>query len=287
MTQTDELLDVAVDVARAAGETLRAFAVQRAEGGDLDISSKTSATDPVSEADRAAERQIASRLEAARPDDGLLGEEDQAPRRGSSGLRWVVDPLDGTVNFLYGIPAWCVSVACEDAEGVLVGVVHDPNRDETFRAVRGGGAWCGGQRLAVTAVDDLARTLVGTGFAYEPRMRGDWAREVADLITRVRDIRRGGSAALDLAWTAAGRFDAYLEFGLAPWDWAAGSLLVTEAGGTLSRPSGHLGGEDRSGVLAGGQVAHDGLASWLGDRCAAPSVTAATCHRATPGGADT
>jgi myo-inositol-1(or 4)-monophosphatase len=263
MSRTDLLLELASDVARAAGETLRSFAEQRAEGGDLDISSKTSATDPVSEADRAAERLIAARLEAARPDDGLLGEEGQAPRRGSTGLRWVVDPLDGTVNFLYGIPAWCVSIACEDDRGALVGVVHDPNRDETFRASRGGGAWCGEHRLAVTGVDDLARTLVATGFAYDPAMRGDWGTEVADLLTHVRDVRRGGSAALDLAWTAAGRFDAYLEFGLAPWDWAAGSLLVSEAGGALSRPHRHLGGQDHVGVLAGGQTAHDGLASWL------------------------
>jgi myo-inositol-1(or 4)-monophosphatase len=266
MTDHHALLEVALDVARAAGEALHGFASRRAGGEDLDVSSKTTATDPVSAADRAAEKLIASRLAEARPDDGLLGEEGQAPRRGTSGLRWVVDPLDGTVNFLYGLPSWCVSVACEDDAGSLVGVVHDPNRDETFHAVRGGGAWCDGQRLAVSGVDDLARTLLATGFAYDPATRRDWADDVADLLGHVRDLRRGGSAALDLAWTAAGRFDAYLEFGLAPWDWAAGSLLVTEAGGTLSRPTHRLGGEVRTGVLAAGAVAHDGLAAWLATR---------------------
>jgi myo-inositol-1(or 4)-monophosphatase len=266
MTDRHALLELAIDVARAAGETLHGFARRRAGGEDLDVSSKTTATDPVSAADRAAERLIASRLAEARPDDGLLGEEGQAPRRGTSGLRWVVDPLDGTVNFLYGVPSWCVSVACEDDQGSLVGVVHDPNRDETFHAVRGGGAWCGGQRLAMTTVDDLSRTLLATGFAYDPATRRDWADEVADLLGHVRDLRRGGSAALDLAWTAAGRFDAYLEFGLADWDWAAGSLLVTEAGGTLTRPTHHLGGADRMGVLAAGAGAHAALAAWLATR---------------------
>jgi myo-inositol-1(or 4)-monophosphatase len=273
MDDHDELLEVAIDVARAAGEILLGFASRRAGGEDLGISSKTSATDPVSEADRASERLIASRLERARPDDGLLGEEGQAPRRGSSGRRWVVDPLDGTVNFLYGIPAWCVSIACEDDAGSLVGVVHDPNRDETFHAVRGGGTWSGATPLAVSSADDLARTLLATGFAYDPATRSEWASDVADLLGHVRDLRRGGSAALDLAWTAAGRVDAYLEFGLAPWDWAAGSLLITEAGGTLSRPVRRLGGEDRPGVLAGGVAAHDGLAVWLAARPA---------HRARP-----
>jgi myo-inositol-1(or 4)-monophosphatase len=266
MTDVDELLEIAVDIARAAGDTLRSYASRWEGGEDLGVSSKTSATDPVSEADRASERLIAERLLRARPDDGLLGEEGQAPRRGSSGRRWVVDPLDGTVNFLYGIPTWCVSIACEDDHGSVVGVVHDPNRDETFLATRGGGAWCGATRLTVTGADDLARTLVATGYAYDPATRTQWAADVADLLGHVRDLRRGGSAALDLAWTAAGRFDAYLEFGLAPWDWAAGSLLVTEAGGTLSRPNRRLGGEDRPGVLAGGLAAHDALAGWLAGR---------------------
>jgi myo-inositol-1(or 4)-monophosphatase len=266
MRRNDGLLDLAVEIARDAGELLRGFADRRAGGEDLDISTKSSATDPVSDADRAAERLIASRLEQARPDDGLLAEEGQAPRHGTSGLRWVVDPLDGTVNFLYGLPNWCVSLACEDDDGTLVGVVHDPNRDETFRAVRDGGAWVGDRRLAVNHVDDLSRTLVATGFTYDAATRGAWASDVADLLTRVRDVRRGGSAALDLAWTAAGRVDAYLEFGMGPWDWAAGGLIVAEAGAVVSHPSRRLGGQDRAGVLAAGRVAHAGLAAWLEHR---------------------
>jgi myo-inositol-1(or 4)-monophosphatase len=273
MNDTSELLDLAVSIAQEAGRTLASFASRRAGGEDIDVSNKSTATDPVSEADRAAERLIATRLETARPDDGLLAEEDQAPRRGTSGLRWVVDPLDGTVNFLYGNPNWCVSIACEDDEGALVGAVHDPTRGETFRAVRGGGAWLGERRLRVTEVDDLARTLVATGFAYDVAVRGDWAFDVADLLTHARDVRRGGSAALDLAWTAAGRMDAYLEFGLSPWDWAAGSLLVTEAGGTLTRPVHRLGGQDRSGVLAAGRTAHEALAGWLETRTRTPEET--------------
>ncbi|MFA9445477.1 inositol monophosphatase family protein [Egicoccus sp. AB-alg6-2] len=260
------LLDLAVDTARAAGDALTAFARGHAAGDDLGFSTKSTVTDPVSEADRASERLIADRLAAVRPDDGLLGEEGQAERRGTTGLRWVVDPLDGTVNFLYGIPAWCVSIACEDGRGSLVGVVHDPSRDETFAAVRGGGAHVNGASLHVSDAPALDRTLVATGFAYARNTRRDWAVDVADLLTHVRDLRRGGAAALDLAWTAAGRFDAYLEFGLSSWDWAAGRLLVTEAGGHVSTPTRRLGGETRPGVLAGGRAAHDAVAAWLDAR---------------------
>ncbi|GGI04989.1 inositol monophosphatase family protein [Egicoccus halophilus] len=260
------LRDLAVDTARAAGDTLRRFADRHAAGDDLGFGTKSTITDPVSEADRAAERLIAERLTAARPDDGLLGEEGQAERRGTSGLRWVVDPLDGTVNFLYGLPAWCVSVACEDDAGSLVGVVHDPNRDETFVAVRGGGATCNGRPTEVGSAGTLERTLVATGYAYAVTTRRDWAADVADLLGHVRDVRRGGAAALDLAWTAAGRFDAYLEFGLSPWDWAAGRLLVTESGGTVTTPERVLGGERRTGVLAGGATACDALGAWLAER---------------------
>lgn len=262
----DRLRDLAVDTARVAGETLLGFAGRHAAGADLGFTTKSTVSDPVSEADLAAERLIAQRLAAACPDDGLLGEEGQAERRGTSGRRWVFDPLDGTVNFQYGIPTWCVSIACEDDAGSLVGVVHDPSRDETFVAVRGGGATCNGRPLQVTDVVGLDRTLVATGYAYAQATRRDWAVVVAELLGEVRDIRRGGAAALDLAWTAAGRVDAYLEFGLSPWDWAAGRLLVTEAGGTVSRPTRRLGGGDLDGVLAGGRAAHDALAAWLAAR---------------------
>lgn len=255
--------DLAVAVAEEAGRLLVGYQARRLAGEDLAIGHKTSQTDPVSDADRAAERLIAERLLAARPDDALLGEEDQASRSGTSGLRWVVDPLDGTVNFLYGLAAWSVSVACEDADGAVVGVVHQPVSGETFRAVRGAGAWLGRRRLAVRDPDALAATLVATGFAYDPVVRADQGRLAAALLAEARDLRRCGSAALDLAWCAAGRVDAYLEFGLQPWDWAAGALLVTEAGGTVRHVQRRLGGQRRTGLLAAGPATSTRLAAWL------------------------
>ncbi len=261
--EREALRELAVRLAEEAGGLLASFAERLP---DLVVDTKTSATDPVSEADRAAERLIASQLLLARPDDGLLGEEDQASRSGTSGLRWVVDPLDGTVNFLYGIPMWCVSVAVEDDEGPLAGAVHHPGRGETFHAARDAGAACGRTTLAVTGVSDPGRTLVATGFAYDAAVRADQAADAAALLGEVRDLRRGGAAALDLAWTAAGRLDAYIEFGLQPWDWAAGRLLVTEAGGVVSEHRRRLGGHSQVGIVAGGRSAHDHLAAWLDRR---------------------
>lgn len=256
---TSELLRLATSVAQEAGELLLDYQRRR-----LTVETKTSATDPVSEADRASEQLVIDRLTAARPDDGILGEEAAGDRPGTSGLRWVVDPLDGTVNYLYGIPQWCVSVAVEDDEGAVVGVVHDPNRGETFQARRGAGArLAGGPELAVSDVDDLGRTLVATGFAYDAEMRADQARDAAQLVREVRDLRRFGAAALDLAWVAAGRVDAYLEFGLQPWDWSAGRLLVDESGGVTTLHRRRLAGEDREGLLAAGRTAHDALAARL------------------------
>jgi myo-inositol-1(or 4)-monophosphatase len=149
---------------------------------------------------------------------------------GATGLRWVVDPLDGTVNFLFGIPQWAVSVACEDAEGTLVGVVHDPLRDETFAARRDGPATRDGEPVTASEREDLATAMVATGFAYEAAVRAAQAEVAARVLPRVRDLRRLGSAALDLAWTACGRFDAYYERALRPWDLAAGALICRRAG---------------------------------------------------------
>lgn len=262
------LRTLAIEVARDAGAGLLAAGARLAAGADLGVGTKTSATDPVSDADRNAERLIADRLLSARPDDGLVGEEGQEPRTGTSGLTWVVDPLDGTVNFLYGNPTWSVSIACVDEEGSVVGVVYDPSRDELFHATRATGAWLrAGQgrdrALRCTSVPTLAGTLVATGFGYEPTVRAGQGADVARLLPVVRDIRRAGSAALDLCWCAAGRTDAYLEFGSAHWDWAAGALIVEEAGGRVTHPSRVYGGRELPGVLAGGPAAHDHLAAWL------------------------
>ena len=186
----------------------------------------------VSDADREAEEAIAGILSAERPDDGLIGEEGSSVA-GSSGRRWVVDPLDGTTNFLYGFPAWAVSVAVEDDDGALAGVVFDPVRDELFAAGRGGGATANGEPIRVRTGARLERALIATGFGYDADRRARQAEVVRSVLPRVRDIRRAGAAALDLAWLAAGRVDGYWERGLHPWDWAAGRLLVTEAGGEV------------------------------------------------------
>ena len=214
------------------------------------LDSKTSETDLVSDADREAERVIQELLAAERPDDGLLAEEGARAESGS-GRRWVVDPLDGTINFLYGFPAWCVSVALQDERGGLVGVVHDPLRDETVSAVRGEGCEVGGEPVRVRECKRLETALVATGFGYEPARRAQQAELVAHMLPRVRDIRRAGAAALDLAWVAAGRLDGYYERGLKPWDWAAGRLLVEEAGGeVLEMPGEPLGLVAASPALA-------------------------------------
>jgi fructose-1,6-bisphosphatase/inositol monophosphatase family enzyme len=186
----------------------------------------------VSEADHAAEAEIAALLRAERPDDALLSEEG-AGSGGTSGRRWVVDPLDGTTNYLYGFPAWCVSVAVEDGEGAIAGVVHDPVAGETFRASRGGGAELNGVPIHVRDHDRLETALIATGFGYDPDVRAGQADVLRRAVPHVRDVRRAGAAALDLCFVAAGRLDGYYERGLNPWDWAAGVLIVREAGGEV------------------------------------------------------
>jgi myo-inositol-1(or 4)-monophosphatase len=219
------LREIAEAVAREAGRQLRdAFA-----GPRVNVTAKSSPTDLVSEADHAAERLIRDRLAAARPGDGFLGEEG-GDAEGSSGLRWVVDPLDGTINFLFGIPQWAVSIACEDADGTLAGVIYDPMRDELWTAERDGPALLDGRPIRGSDRSDLATTLVATGFGYDAAVRAYQAGVLAELLPQVRDIRRFGSAALDLAWTAAGRHDAFYERGLNTWDRAAGELLCRRAG---------------------------------------------------------
>ena len=219
------LIELAEEIARAAGTQLRA-----AFETELRIETKSSPTDLVSEADVAAEKLIRERLLAARPDDGMLGEEG-SDTRGSSGLRWIVDPLDGTTNFLFGIPQWGVSIAVEDESGTLAGVVFDPMRDELWAAVRGAEPTLNGAPLRrPERGGGLANALIATGFGYDADVRAIQAEGVTRLLPRVRDIRRVGSAAIDLAWTAAGRYDAYYERGVKLWDIAAGELICASAG---------------------------------------------------------
>jgi myo-inositol-1(or 4)-monophosphatase len=220
----EELLAVAHEAARAAAaELLPRFGDRR-----LDVQSKSGPTDLVSEADLAAEAAIRAVLGEHRPGDAILGEEGGATGEGER--RWVIDPLDGTINYLFGVPTFAVSVACEDAEGPIVGVVFDPIREETFAATRSGPPTLNGSPIAASGRGDLATSLVATGFAYDSVVRSHQADVLARVLPRVRDIRRAGSAALDLAWTACGRYDAYYERGVKPWDWAAGGLIAQRAG---------------------------------------------------------
>ena len=223
----DELLDVAHDAARAAAAELTARFGRHQHG----VRAKSGPTDLVSDADLAAEAAIRRVLSARRPDDAVLGEEGGAS--GDGDLRWVIDPLDGTINFLFGVPMFAVSVACEDADGALVGVVLDPVREETFAASRSGSATLNGEEIAASSQGDLATSLVATGFAYDADVRARQAEVLARLLPRVRDIRRAGAAALDLAWCACNRYDAYYERGVKLWDISAGGLIAVRAGLTV------------------------------------------------------
>ena len=220
-----ELLALAERVAREAGEMLLAGA------GDLrlDVTTKTSGTDMVSEMDRASEALIVKGILAARPDDAILGEETGS-RDGTSGVRWVIDPLDGTTNYLYRHPIWAVSVGVEVDGRVDAGVVVAPGLGEVFTAERGGGAWLNGSPITVSGGTDLASALVGTGFGYDASRRGRQAAVLPHLLPAVRDIRRNGVASLDLCWVACARLDGYFEAGGQPWDVAAGLLIAAEAG---------------------------------------------------------
>ncbi len=223
------LLELAERVAREAGEMLLA-------GVDdlrVDVTTKTSGTDMVSEMDRASETLIVKGILAARPDDAILGEETGS-RDGTSGVRWIIDPLDGTTNYLYRHPIWAVSVGVEVDGEVAAGVVASPGLHETFSAVKGGGAWLNGDPIAVSDAVDLASALVGTGFGYVAERRALQAAVLPHLLPAVRDIRRNGVASLDLCWVACGRLDGYFEAGGQPWDVAAGLLIASEAGAMSS-----------------------------------------------------
>lgn len=231
MTDPQELVDLARGVALEAAQLVAAR--RRA---DVEVAAtKTSETDVVTEVDKAAERLITRRLLTARPDDGIVGEEG-AGSGTSSGVTWVVDPIDGTVNYLYDLPQYAVSIAARTGDGqeaVVAAVVVDVVRGECFTATRGGGAWLDGRRLRVRDVVPLGQRLVATGFNYERDVRELQGRAAAAMLPHVRDIRRLGSAALDLCGLAAGRLDAYVEEGLAEWDLAAAGLVAQEAGARL------------------------------------------------------
>ncbi|TNY36426.1 inositol monophosphatase family protein [Thermomonospora catenispora] len=233
MSLPEELLELALETAREAG---RMLIDKRPVEGPAVVQTKSSPTDIVTQMDQAAEQLIVERIRAARPDDAILGEESGSSA-GASGVRWVIDPIDGTVNYLYDLPDWGVSIAAEIDGVVVAGVVEMPRRGETCSAVRGGGArmrTAAGERpLRVNSDVPLNRALVATGFGYESRRRAHQARVLTGVLPHVRDIRRGGACSVDLCTLAAGRIDAYYERGVQAWDIAAGALIVEEAGGRV------------------------------------------------------
>jgi myo-inositol-1(or 4)-monophosphatase len=229
VTDLDELLALAEQAARAAGSLLRAGL------GEVrtDVQTKSSLTDMVSEVDKASELLIADHLLGARPGDGMIGEEG-TDRAGSGGVVWVVDPLDGTTNYLYGLPGFAVSIAAQLDGAIVAGVVLDVVHDELFSATLGGGARRDGQPITASPITALPTALVATGFSYDSERRARQATVLTEVLPRVRDIRRFGAAAVDLCSVACGRVDGYYERGLFPWDLAAGGLIAAEAGAVVT-----------------------------------------------------
>jgi myo-inositol-1(or 4)-monophosphatase len=250
MNEVESLHDVAVKLAREAGELI----VTRRAGHIEVASTKSSDVDVVTAVDKESEEFLYTRLRELRPGDGFLGEEGQV-EESTTGVTWVVDPIDGTVNFLYNIPHYAVSIAAVTGEPspgswqVEAGAVFNPATGELFHAARGEGAFLGERRLEIGPPPPMNLALLATGFAYSTAMRKEQVRILSQLIGEVRDIRRMGTASLDFAAVAAGRVDVYFERTLSPWDHAAGELMVTEAGGIITGirdlPQG------REGIFAG------------------------------------
>lgn len=224
--ELDDLLALAIDFAARAAERHR-----RRETGDVDT--KSSDTDPVTQVDKDSEALIVEGIRTHRPDDGIVGEEG-ADVAGTTGLEWVIDPLDGTVNFIHEFPSHAVSIGVEFDSVPVVGVVHDTAHHDVYWARRGGGAFCNGEPIQVASVDELQRALLGTGFGYDAKVRAIQGATIAQLLPQVADIRRAGSCAVDLCWTARGRLDAFYETGPSSWDVTAGVIVVREAGGVAT-----------------------------------------------------
>jgi myo-inositol-1(or 4)-monophosphatase len=230
----DELRALCDDIAREAGSFAHRARRELGPGARAAHETKSSAVDPVTEFDRATEALVLERLRQARPDDSIVGEEG-ANHRGSSAYEWHIDPIDGTVNFVYDLPGWCTSVAVLHDGEPVAGAVYAPVVDELYSAGRGLGTTVNGTRVSVSGATELATSLAATGFSYHlDAHRLTQARRIARVLPTVRDIRRQGSAALDLAYVASGRVDLYFEEFVKSWDVAAGVLLVDEAGGTVT-----------------------------------------------------
>ena len=250
-----ELLLLATDIARAAGELLMA----RPDVFDLEM--KSSAIDFATQMDLASEKLIVTKILEARPDDGIIGEEGSAiPSK--SGVTWVIDPLDGTVNYFYGIAGWNVSIAAKDSDGVQVGVVYAPSINSLWTATKDGGASCNGKKISCNDPVEFNRALIGTGFSYDLKDRADQARIASKLLLEIRDLRRLGAGAADLCLVATGRLDAFYELGLNECDLAAGWLIATEAGALVTGRNGQPAGKEM--VIAAGPHLHARLVSEIG-----------------------
>jgi len=267
----EALLRIAVAAAAEAGGLLASW---RGDERPEVVQTKSSPTDIVTEMDRRSEALIINRIRAYRPGDTVLGEEGGQTSGGPAGaddgsppgrVRWIVDPLDGTVNYLYGLRDWAVSIAAEVDGAVVAGVVEVPRHGETFTAVRGQGAWLhrgeARQALRCSSGVPLDQALVGTGFGYDPGRRQVQGEVVAALLPHVRDIRRGGSAAVELCAVAAGRLDAFYERGLNYWDFAAGGLIAREAGALVGGLAGRA--ESTSMAVAAGPGLFQQLETFL------------------------
>lgn len=248
----DEIFELAVTAARFAGDYL----MKRPDV--FDVTQKSSRVDFATQMDKNSESMIVDLILGKRPLDGIIGEEGSA-RPSQSGITWIIDPLDGTVNYFYGLPGWNVSIAARDDEGELVGVVYAPTINKIWSARRGHGAFCNSQPISCNDPVDLSMALIATGLSYQLEVRKRQAQVLSGLIPQVRDIRRNGAAAVDLCFVAMGAFDAYFEYGLQEWDSAAGGLIAREAGALVTNLAG--GPADRSMVIAAGPHLHAQLLS--------------------------
>ena len=255
MSLTSELLVLAESIAIKAGELL----VNRPSKFELD--QKSGVFDFATQMDHESEKLIVAEILTARPDDGLIGEEG-ANRESKSGVTWVIDPIDGTVNYLYDIPGWCISIAAKDKDGGLVGVVYSPATQSLWKASRGGGAFLNGNPIKCNDPVGLDRALVGSGFAYDIEKRKIQADLVARLLPQIRDLRRLGACAVDICHVASGSLDAYFEAGVNEWDYAAAGLIATEAGATISIDTGIWNGE-KNMVIVAGPALHPALSAQI------------------------
>jgi myo-inositol-1(or 4)-monophosphatase len=246
-----------LELARKVGVDAGALLMERPPA--FEIESKSTAIDIATQMDKKAEKFIMESLLAARPDDGIIGEEGSSVES-KSGITWVIDPLDGTVNYFYGLPGWNVSIAAKDKDGSVVGVVTAPTINSTWWATRGGGAFYNGHQIHCNDPIAIDRALIATGFQYDVAHRTTQMTDLAKLVPLVRDLRRNGAAAVDLCHVAMGALDGYYEAGLKEWDWAAGGLVATEAGARFVQ----YGQEPLRTTLAAGPTLHGHLASLLG-----------------------